>query len=145
MNLLEKIISGIGSSLGQVAILLLDCVEKVVVLINRFLDMKDSKEKKENLENKNKDLKDICDNGTLDDLINKKFGIFVALLGILLSGCISRNEEINVLTTKSWEGHYENVLDFYEKTKSISLGENESIWVLSNTTLYMILKEKNEN
>ena len=91
MNLLEKIISGIGSSLGQVAILLFDCLGKIVDLINRFLDRKDSKEKQEKDEKEDNGLKDVCDNGTLDDLISKKFGIFVAFLGILISGCVARN------------------------------------------------------
>ena len=36
-----------------------------------------------------------------------------------------------------------NVQDFYERTWDVQLEDGESIWVLSNKTLYNILKERN--
>ena len=58
---------------------------------------------------------------------------------VLISGC--KSDQIDVLTTKSWEGHYYTVEDFKTKTNDIKLDKKESIWVLSNQSLYYILKQ----
>lgn len=57
-----------------------------------------------------------------------------------LCGCRSTPAVINVETTKSWENHYKAVNDFYFGTADIKLDKNESIWVLSNSTLSRLLK-----
>lgn len=64
------------------------------------------------------------------------------LLIILSLTTIVGCQNLNIKTTKSWEGHYLNVDDFYDKTNNISLEENESIWVISDDTLEYILKSR---
>lgn len=62
----------------------------------------------------------------------------IAFLSILtLCGCVT---EVNVETTKQWEGHYFSTNDFVNATKNINLDKGESIWVLNNTTLKRLLK-----
>lgn len=48
----------------------------------------------------------MCDKGTLDDLVNftKKTLLILIIPSIMISGC--KSYQIDVLTTKSWEGHY---------------------------------------
>lgn len=65
-----------------------------------------------------------------------KFLMILSLCAIY--GCM--NASINVHTTKSYEGHYMTTNDFYNATKNISLDKDESIWVLSNSTLKQLLK-----
>jgi hypothetical protein len=55
----------------------------------------------------------------------------------VLCGCINT---ITVEPSKSWEGHYYTIEEFTEKTKNIKLDKDESIWILSNTTLSRLLK-----
>ena len=145
MEIFKKILEGLGKNLSLVLIMLFDSLESLVGLANRILDRKERKEKEEKEKKKDDDLKDVCDNGTLDDLINKKIGIFVIFLGVFLSGCMTKTQEINVVSTRPWEGHYKNVQDFYEATRDVKLEDGESIWVLSNKTLYSILKERHGN
>lgn len=67
-----------------------------------------------------------------------KYLIYILIIScITLCGCISN---VNVEPTKPWENHYFTVEDFKKSTRNISLDENESIWVLSNTTLSRLLK-----
>ena len=145
VEILQKIVFALGQNLSQAIILLLSCVEGLVGLAGRILDRKEKKEKEKKAEDSNKDLKDICDNGTLNDLINGKHVILIVFLGFLCQGCFSGKPEIEVNAVKSWEGHYMSVEDFHEKTKDISLERDEPIWVLSNRTLYNILKDRNGN
>lgn len=63
--------------------------------------------------------------------------IFICVLAVvLLSGCTTTKVE----TTKPWEGHYMSTNDFYMTTTNIKLDKDESIWVLSNSTLKRLLK-----
>lgn len=64
--------------------------------------------------------------------------LICGLLFFGLCGCI--HKEINIQVTKPYEGHYFTTNDFYKATKNILLLEDESIWVLSNTTLKQLLK-----
>lgn len=61
--------------------------------------------------------------------------LFCTLL--VFSGCIN-NIQIN--STKSWEGHYFTTNEFYNATKNIQLDKDETIWVLSDKTLNNVLK-----
>jgi uncharacterized protein involved in tolerance to divalent cations len=62
--------------------------------------------------------------------------IVVALLASLLAGCIN---EIAVMTTKQWEGHYYTTEEAKTAVDNIELDDNESIWLLSNCTLKRLL------
>lgn len=64
---------------------------------------------------------------------------FIFLLSILLimSGCINK---VIIEPTKPWENHYYTVEEFKNGVKDITLNNNESVWVLSNTTLSRLLK-----
>ena len=67
-----------------------------------------------------------------------KIKIILALaMAILCCGCCSTPK---VESTKPWEGHYMTVDDFKQSTNVIDLDKNESIWVLSNSTLKRLLK-----
>lgn len=109
---------------------------------------KEGKQQKKEEQKKIDEIDDVCDNGTLDDLLNltkKSFGLtFFIAFGFLLCGCISKDPEIQA--TRPWENHYMNERDFLEGTRNIKLGRNESIWVLSNATLSRMIKDlKNNN
>ena len=119
----------------------LSVVDRVVLFINKREIKKENKE----IDKSNKELKDICDRGTLDDLINftKKSLLILIIPSLMISGC--KSDQINVLTTKSWEGHYQTVEDFRNKTNDIKLDKKESIWVLSNQSLYYILKQQKKH
>ena len=143
LELLKNLVGNLGKSIGIVLVLLFTSVDKVVDFLKFMVKRKDQKEKQEEIDQHNQDLQDICDNGTLTDLINRKILFFALIFSVLLQGCFSLGPKIDVNTTRPWEGHYMNVQDFLEKTRDIQLEDNESIWVLSNRTLYTLLKEKN--
>lgn len=77
--------------------------------------------------------------------MKKLFQTFAFLILLFLAnGCI--NNKIEITSTKSWEGHYYTVDEFQTKTDGIQLDKDETIWVLSNTTLSRVLKNmKNQN
>lgn len=64
----------------------------------------------------------------------------IILLAIcaLICGCMTTTPVVQ--STKSWENHYMTVTAFEAGTTNIVLDKNESIWVLSNTTLSRLLK-----
>ena len=65
--------------------------------------------------------------------------MYIAIIcAILFSGCITN---IEVSTTKSWEGRYESSEDINRVVKTIELQKNESVWILSNSTLKRLLKQ----
>lgn len=119
----------------------LSVVDRVVLFINK----REIKKENKGIDKSNKELKDICDRGTLDDLINftKKSLLILIIPSLIISGC--KSDQIDVLTTKSWEGHYQTVEDFRNKTNDIKLDKKESIWVLSNQSLYYILKQQKKD
>ena len=55
----------------------------------------------------------------------------------LLAGCVS----VEIPTVEPWEGRYPTVEEFHEKTDNIELKEGQQIWVLSNGTMYRLLKK----
>ena len=75
---------------------------------------------------------------TTDAVWHKLAAVAVAATSaILLIGCVT---EPKVESTKPWENHYFTVEDFKQKTSSIQLDKDESIWVLSNHTLNRLLR-----
>ncbi len=137
MNKILAFLKQIGiSTLISIIENVLSAVDRVFLFINKREIKKENKE----IDKSNKELKDICDRGTLDDLINftKKSLLILIIPSLIISGC--KSDQINVLTTKSWEGHYQTVEDFKKNTQDIKLDKKESIWVLSNHSLYYLLK-----
>lgn len=57
---------------------------------------------------------------------------------ISLAGCMS---EPKVETTLPWEGHYYSFEELKSKTEGQSLGDKQSLWLLSNNTLKRLLKD----
>lgn len=142
MNKIIDFIKKIGTS---TIISILKKFLNVVDKIFTYLQNKDIKKENKEIDKSNNELKDICDKGTLEDLINftKKSLLIIIIPSILISGC--KTNQIDVLTTKSWEGHYFTVEDFKNKTTDIKLDKKESIWVLSNQSLYYILKQQKKD
>ena len=60
---------------------------------------------------------------------------------LLAAGCASTPK---VETTKRWEGHYFNGNDVKAAAESIVLEKNESVWILSNSTLKRLLTNVGE-
>lgn len=60
---------------------------------------------------------------------------------LLAAGCASTPK---VETTKQWEGHYFNRNDAKAAVESIVLEKNESVWILSNSTLKRLLTNVGE-
>lgn len=62
---------------------------------------------------------------------------WILLVLFLVAGCFT---QVTIDPVKSWEGHYKSTNEFYKATQNIKLGEDESIWVLSDKTLNRVLK-----
>lgn len=60
---------------------------------------------------------------------------------LLAAGCASAPK---IETTKQWEGHYFNDTDAKTAAESIVLEKNESVWILSNSTLKRLLTNVGE-
>ena len=129
-NIISNSIVGILASLCS-------SVDSVFKYLLKRQEIKEKQKKQKEIDKNNKDLKDVCDNGTLSELL-KIFSIIMSL-GLII-GC----QSIEIKTTNNWEGHYFTVQEFNERTKDIKLNKKESIWVLSNDTLYKLLKQKQE-
>lgn len=61
----------------------------------------------------------------------------VIALAMLLQGCAT---EPTIQSTQPWEGHYFTIEEFSNGTSGMTLSKDESIWVMSNTTLNRLLK-----
>lgn len=108
--------------------------------IMKYKDEKKEKQKQE-LKEDFKTIDNVCNDGSINDLLNigEKMQKIILICLLFLSGCIQFTPEVQ--TTKSWENHYKNTDDFYENTKNITLEKGESIWVLSNSSLSRLLKQ----
>lgn len=135
INFFKNIIS---NSIVGILTSLCSSVDSVFKYLLKRQEIKEKQKKQKEIDKNNKDLKDVCDNGTLSELL-KIFSIIMSL-GLII-GC----QSIEIKTTNNWEGHYFTVQEFNERTKDIKLNKKESIWVLSNDTLYKLLKQKQEN
>ena len=103
----------------------------------KIYSIKEKKEKIKREIKENNEIQDICNNGTLDDLLRKFNKISILALCLVIAGCQMSNEPI--ITTNVWEGHYKDETSFYKATRDIQLKKGESIWVLSNRTLSQLL------
>lgn len=63
--------------------------------------------------------------------------IYMAIFASLLAGCTS----VEVPVVEPWEGRYSTVEEFKEKTEGIELKSGQQIWVISNGTMYRLLKK----
>lgn len=139
-NFLAKLIS---NGILKIIIPLCSTVKAVLMYLNRQKEENAIKKKKEDLEKDCNTIDDVCNNGTIDDLLNigdKMTKVIILLIGgIVFNGCV--NITPSVQTTNYWEKHYMTTNDFYKGTQNIHLKEGESIWVLSNTTLSNLLKD----
>lgn len=150
MNLISKIIDYIGKDLGSILVRVIGAAKIVFGYLEHRLTYKEvkeakkeaekaAKEEKKLIEKEQKSIKDICDKGSLDDLLNKFLKTSVIVLASLsIAGCAT-GVDLEVTTTRQWEGHYFTEKDFYKATRELDLQKNESIWVLSNATLNKIL------
>lgn len=64
--------------------------------------------------------------------------VLAAASALILCGCMTKEPQIE--STKQWENHYFTVEQFKNGTKDILLDKDETIWVLSNTTLNRLLQ-----
>ena len=71
-----------------------------------------------------------------------KIAAFTILLAVLAAGCFT--SKIVVEPTKSWEGHYMTEREFQDGTRNLSLDKNESVWVLSNSTMARLIKSNSK-
>ena len=88
---------------------LISILTKLLIVIDKALtclENKDIRKENKEIDKSNKELNDICDKGTLEDLVNltRKSLMILIIPSILISGC--KSDQIDILTTKSWEGHY---------------------------------------
>lgn len=139
MNKIINFLKNISlNNIVNILISICSSVDSIFTYLLKRQKNKEKQEKEKKIDNYNKELEDTCNNGTLEQLL--KIFSFMFTIGIL-NGCYS----IELKTTNDWEGHYFTVQEFNERTKNIKLDKKESIWVLSNDTLYKLLMKKQEN
>lgn len=63
----------------------------------------------------------------------------ICALSLVLSGCMTE-KIVDIQTTKQWEGHFFTKQQVYEKIENMNLEKNESVWIISNETLFRILE-----
>ena len=59
------------------------------------------------------------------------------VLAEFAAGCVN----VQVPVVEPWEGRYSSMQEFREKTEGVELKNGQSIWVLTNGTMYRILKK----
>ena len=131
------VISSLGSKIGQFLLDIASFAKNAIKFLQYLADKKEKKEKIKREIKENNEIQDICNNGTLDDLLRKFNKISILALCLAMAGCQMSNEPI--ITTNDWEGHYKDETSFYKATRDIQLKKGESIWVLSNRTLSQLL------
>lgn len=67
-----------------------------------------------------------------------KIGVITLIVLFMTCGC---KTTVVVPTVEPWEGRYPTVEEFQEGTKDIQLKDGQQIWVLSNGTMYRLLKK----
>ena len=65
--------------------------------------------------------------------------IFAALLAIACAGCFSTRNQLNVSTVYPFEGRYGSEVAVTIDGKQAEIKEGDSIWILSNHTVYNLL------
>lgn len=146
--MIDKIL-GIVKDLGIKSLqTLISAIKTISVYLLLKQQKSDEKQLKKEEKAKNDEIDDVCDNGSVSDLIDlckKSFKSVVFIVSITcICGCATTEPEI--MATKQWENHYKSTKDFYKGTENIKLEKGESIWVLSNSTLSRMIKDlKNNN
>ena len=65
------------------------------------------------------------------------FSLIIGILAAFAAGCTS----VEVPVVEPWEGRYSTVEEFRAKTDGLELKPGESVWVLSNGTMYRLLRK----
>ena len=145
-KIVQKIASMFGSQLGKVVYAVADAVKTAFMYFTKKLAHVQKKDETQQKRRNMKTIDDICDNGSLDDLLDIASKTFILLLSVAAfgTGCMTRNV-IELQPTRVWEGHYFTKQQFVDATQSIELKDGESVWVLSNHTLSRVLKETQHN
>ena len=68
-----------------------------------------------------------------------KKSIFAILFAIVCSGCFSNPQPLNVSTVYPFEGRYGSKVVVAIDGKRAEVNEGDSIWILSNNTVYNLL------
>ena len=142
-NVLLKVLEVVGKDLSKLLMKALDVVKEVFSFLERRQEYKEEKQQKKDDAKEEKEIEKICDKGSLDDLLEKFTGVTAIALVLFLYGCATT--QLEVTTTRQWEGHYFTAREFHEATSQIDLQKGESIWVLSNKTLNKILTSQRNN
>ena len=142
-NVLLKILEVLGKDLSKMLMKVLDTVKEVFSFLEHRQEYKEEKQQKKDDAKEEKEIEKICDKGSLDDLLEKFTGVTAIALVLFLYGCATT--QLEVTTTRQWEGHYFTAREFHEATSQIDLQKGESIWVLSNKTLNKILTSQRNN
>ena len=136
-NVLLKVLGALGKDLSKLLMKALDTVKEVFSFLKHRQQYKEEKQQKKDDAKEEKEIEKICDKGSLDDLLEKFTRVTAIALVLFLHGCATT--QLEVTTTRQWEGHYFTAREFHEATSQIDLQKDESIWVLSNKTLNKIL------
>ena len=142
-NVLLKVLEVVGKDLSKLLMKALDAVKEVFSFLERRQEYKEEKQQKKDDAKEEKEIEKICDKGSLDDLLEKFTLVTAITLVLFLHGCATT--QLEVTTTRQWEGHYFTAREFHEATSQIDLQKDESIWVLSNKTLNKILTSQRNN
>lgn len=142
---MEKIIQFlkdvIGRELVHVCGKFADALLAIAVYLNKSIDRKNSKDTAKKEKENVKNIENACDKGNLGDIYDAIRKASVIIVAITLTGCVHR---INVDCVRTWEGHYFTEKEFKAGTSDVRLEKNESIWVLSNSTLKRIILNAKE-
>ena len=90
-KILEKTIlaaiSGLGSKIGQFLLDIVSFAKNAIKFLQYLADKKEKKEKIKREIKENNEIQDICNNGTLDDLLRKFNKISILALCLVIAGC----------------------------------------------------------
>lgn len=141
IEIISLVLRSLGTTLTSFLHKSIDTTSIIFQYLNKNADMKAKKTKEKEIKKNNNQIEDICDKGSLEDLFDKFIKSSAVIMAFILAGCTTN---IEIQTTKSWEGHYMNEKEFHKATNDIKLDRNESIWVLSNRSLKRVLIQKEE-
>lgn len=136
--LLTRILDLLGKDLSGLLTKAIDTAKVVFSYLDHRLVYKEKKQLEKEQKTESKEIKDICDKGSLSDLLDKFMKTSAVVLVVFLVGCTTA-PDLQVTTTRQWEGHYFSEKEFHKATDQMSLQKGESVWVMSNKTLNKIL------
>ena len=72
----------------------------------------------------------------------KRIITFMVLALVLMSGCITRKQQVSISSSYAWEHRYTNADKVIVNGDEIKLNdEKDSFWILSNITLKNLIKQ----